>query len=82
MAAILTKHIDSILGMRVPHGVPEKSGDEPDPALKNSAMFCYFVPAQAVADTAQWAGSTDNFQADLVSRAAVNLPALDFLKDK
>jgi len=82
MATLLTKHIASMTEMREPHKVLEKSGGEPVAVLKNSALVGYFVPAEAVSDTADRVASTDEVRASLERRAAVNRPVLDYLRDK
>ena len=82
MATLLTKHIASMTEMREPHKVLEKSGGKPVAVLKNSALVGYFVPAQAVSDTAHPVASTDEVRASLERRAAVNRPVLDYLRDK
>ena len=82
MATLLTKHIASMTEMREPHKVLEKSGGEPVAVLKNSALVGYFVPAQAVSDTAHRVAFTDEVRASLERRAAVNRPVLDYLRDK
>ena len=82
MATLLTKHIASMTEMREPHKVLEKSGGEPVAVLKNSALVGYFVPAEAVSDAAHRVAATDEVRASLASRAAVNRPVLDYLRDK
>ena len=82
MAVLLTKHIASMIEMREPHKVLEKSGGEPVAALKNSVVVGYFVPAEAVSDTSHRVASTEEFRASLASCATVNRPVLDYLRDK
>ena len=82
MATLLTKHIASMTEMREPHKVLEKSGGEPVAVLKNSALVGYFVPAEAVSDKAKRVAATDEVRASLASRAAINRPVLDYLRDK
>ncbi len=82
MTKLLTPHIATMTEMREPHKVLERSGGNPVAVLKNSALVGYFVPAEAVQDTANQFATREEVLASLKKRNDINQPVLDYLKDK
>ena len=82
MATLLTRYIASMIQMREPHRVLEKSGGEPVAVLKNSTLVGYFVPAEVISNGQHLTASIEEIRHSLQSCKSFTQPVLDYLKDK
>lgn len=82
MTRLATPQICTMTELREPQKVFDRAGGQPVAILKNSALVGYLVPAEAVGKTDHREATMEEVLESLRRRRDVNLPVLEYLKDK
>ena len=82
MTRLATPQIATMTEMREPQKVLDRAGGQPVAILKNSALVGYLVPAEAVGKADHRYATMEEVMESMARRRAINLPVLDYLKDK
>lgn len=82
MTRLLTPQICTMTELREPQKVLDRANGKPVAILKNSALVGYLVPAEAVSETQHRTATLEEVMESMARRREINLPVLDYLKDK
>lgn len=82
MTRLHTNQICTMTELREPQKVLDRAGGKPVAIMKNSRCVGYLVPADAALDGEPRYATMEEVLDSLQRRREVNLPVLEYLKDK